>query len=267
MPSIFRKIGRVFLIQWSETIQYRGDILLWTLAEAMTPLVSLAIWYKVASSSHTAFTPQDALTYYIIIMFIRSFSNAWNGYTLAEQIQKGEIVRYLVRPLSVLWVHVAENITIKIVRLALPLLILAGLLIFYSHLFSPSIFVPGHIALFVISLILASILSFTTDIFFGLLAFWIEEAIQIRFIKDIFMEAASGVLIPFALMPAAARQILSLLPFRYIISAPAELLLGQAANADAGNLFAAQITWLAVTVVAVVYLWRRGLKVYAVPGQ
>lgn len=267
MHNFLRKIARVFAIQWSETIQYRGDILLWTVGEAMTPLVSLAIWYTVASSSAAALSAQDTLTYYIFIMFVRSFSNAWNGYLLSDQIQNGELVRYLVRPLSVIWVHVAENITIKIVRLTLPLLILGAALIFYPHLFSPSIFAPQHIVLFALSLLLASALSFTSEILLGLIAFWLEDAMQIRFLKEIFLEVASGVLIPFAFMPALAQHILSFLPFRYIVSAPVEILLGQVEGAATRPFFGAQIAWLLTTGILVRYFWRKGLRIYAVPGQ
>jgi ABC-type uncharacterized transport system permease subunit len=46
MRILLKKIGRIFAMHWAENIQYRTDMIMWTLAGAITPLISLAIWRR-----------------------------------------------------------------------------------------------------------------------------------------------------------------------------------------------------------------------------
>ena len=62
MRKYLKKISRVFIMEWSKSLQYRVDVVLWMLAEAAIPLVALAIWYAVAKTN-TSLSPTDILTW------------------------------------------------------------------------------------------------------------------------------------------------------------------------------------------------------------
>lgn len=262
-----RKIARLFALEWSRLLQYRADLFMWMAAESAIPLVSLAIWYTIAQTKNAPLSAVDTLTYYLIIMFVIIVTNAWAGWFLARSILNGDIVQYLVRPISPFWPHIANNILEKIIKLLIPLPVLLLVLWQFPRFFSPAIYEPRHIVLFAISVALAAVLSFMIELNFGVIAFWLEDIVQIRRYKDIIQEATSGVLIPLAFLPPTLHQIFSVLPFRYIFSAPAEILLGQAEHAAAWRLLGIQGLWVAGLVIILVILWRRGLKIYAVPGQ
>ena len=152
-------------------------------------------------------------------------------------------------------------------KLLIPLPILLLVIARFPQFFSPAIFEPRHLVLFLISLLLAALLAFVLDMHFGVLAFWLADATQLRRYKDILQQATSGILIPLAFLPATIKPIFAALPFRYIISAPAEILLGQAEGTAALHLLLIQATWTGVLLLTLTLLWRRGLKIYAVPGQ
>jgi ABC-2 type transport system permease protein len=262
-----RKILRIFGMMWGTNLAYRADVFLWTLTEAATPLVTLAIWFAVAKNGTFVLTPEETLTYYIFIFFVRSVTRSWASFFLSQEILNGDIVRYLIKPLSVFWEHIADNITTKIFRLLVPAILLAFVLWQKPEFFSSTIFDGTRVMLFVASLLLATILSFVFDAIFATLAFWVEDSLQISAFQFVFGEFATGILIPFAAMPIWLFTALSWLPFRYMVSAPIELLMNQVSGARIAPLFITQLIWIGVSLGILRILWKQGTKNYAIPGQ
>jgi len=262
-----RKIGRIFLIQWSTIVQYRIDTVLWAVSEAAAPLVAMAVWYRVAQGSSGTFTSQDAVTYYVFVIFVYAITNAWNGFFVAQEILNGKIVQYLVQPVMPLWYHITDNIVEKALKLAIPLPIFMLVLIVFPSFFSSAIYEPLNIVLFAISLALAVVIHFTFDISLGMAAFWLEDALQLRGYSILLQQVTAGILIPYALLPATLVTVFSFLPFRYMVSAPIELLMGQVQGGAAVALLLAQVAWMAGLLIAARVLWVNGLRRYAVPGQ
>ncbi|OGY35492.1 MAG: hypothetical protein A3E37_01675 [Candidatus Andersenbacteria bacterium RIFCSPHIGHO2_12_FULL_46_9] len=267
MRKFFQKIGRIYAMEWGRVLEYRIDVIAWSLAAASIPLVSLALWYNVSLQNPTGLSPQETLTYFLLVIFIKIITDAWNGFFTAWEILNGDIVKYLIRPFPMIWNDIINNTVEKCIKLLIPLPLFIFFLFSFPHTFSPQIFIPSHWLLFIPSLLLALILSFTLETCFGFLAFWLEEAQQIRSFKNIFELVASGVLIPFILMPPTVRTALSFLPFRYIVSVPAEILLGQASFNQSIQLLLYQTVWIFLIIMLAYTLWQKGLQRYAVPGQ
>lgn len=261
------KISRIFSVTWSENLAYRTDILIWTLTEGMVPLVALALWFTVSQQGVLALSPQETLTYYVAIFFVRSITNTWVSFYLTQEILNGTLVQFLTRPISIFWKHIAENLTVKVIRLLFPTVILVTTLVAVPNLFSSQIFEPYNLTLFFLSLLGAMILAFTFDAIFAMIAFWIEDAFQVIQFQFIFREIATGVLIPFAVMPHWLFNLLAYLPFRYTVSAPVEILLGQVTGSEIAHVFAIQAIWFCVSFLLAKILWKKGLKRYAIPGQ
>lgn len=262
-----RKTLRLAAMEWSMMLQYRTDVLLWTAAEAVTPLITLAIWYRISQQTSSALTSQETITYFLGVVFLTIVTGAWGGFFLANDILTGKIVQYLIRPLSIFWHHIEQNILEKILKLFIPLPVVILCLYFFPEWFSPKIFIPSHILLFIPSVLLAIVLAFVLDIALGTLAFWLENANQIRGYRYMLETVMSGKLIPYTALPAAVFTAFSWFPFRYIISAPLEILLGQAEGSQAWKLLGYQSAWLLALLLILIILWKKGLKRYAIPGQ
>lgn len=261
------KLARLFAMQWSRLLQYRFDVVLWMTVEAMTPLISLAVWYTVARAGGGVLSEQETITYYLLVIFVFIITNSWNGFFFAREILTGDLVKYLVRPLSVFWNHVSENITEKAIKLIIPVPLFLAVLVLLPQLWVPEIYEWSHIFIFIPSLLLAAALSFLFDMAIGAMAFWLDDADQLRHYKILLHEFTSGVLIPLALLPPLLQSTARWLPFRYIVSAPVEILMGQATGAAAGQLLVIQVLWAVLFGGLLAWLWRRGLQRYAVPGH
>lgn len=261
------KLTRLWIASWSRALSFRGDVFLWWISETMEPIVLLAIWVTVSLNSTGGLTPQETLTYYIFVMITVSATNVWNGFFLAGDILKGTIIQFLTRPIGIFWYYFLRNVSAKAIR-ALPIVIVYPTAIFALHdRLSPTIFEPRNIGFYVLSLFGGLIIAFTLDMCFACLAFWIDDAIQIREYKDVIFMISSGLLIPFAFMPPLAQTIFNWLPFRYVIATPVEIMLGQAPGTEAIKLIGIQIIWIVIFSVILKILWKQGLKAYAIPGQ
>jgi len=111
------------------------------------------------------------------------------------------------------------------------------------------------------------ILSFTIDFILGMIAFWIEDNFQLRRYRYLLESFTSGLLIPLVFMPTALVGIIGFLPFRFIISAPAEIITGQTILINTVAILAIQAAWVVITILAAIFIWHKGLQRYAPPGQ
>jgi len=265
--SILRKLLRLTSMHWSEALQYRADMLLWMLTETATPLISLAVWYTVAKNASSGPSPKETFTYYILVMLVVAITSAWGGFFLSMQILNGNIVQKLIKPISPFWGFIINNLTEKGVKLILPIPLFLTALWTFPQSFTDSMYQPSLWLFFLLSLMLAATLAFMIDIIFGLLAFWMEDAVQLRWYKDTLQMITSGILIPIAVMPAGIQSVVNKLPFRSIISTPVEIMLGRLNNEALQSALTTQLVWVVICGVIVTVMWKRGLKIYAPPGQ
>lgn len=261
-----RKILRLLGMEWSKLLQYRADILLWTLAATISPLVSMALWYAVAQSSGNQDMAHTTLVYYIFVSFLSTATLSWSGYIIAQEILNGEIAKSLMKPFSLFWGQVISNIVEKSIRLLIPLPVLLILIFSLPSFFAKSIISVSLLPYACIIIALAACLAFLLDIALGMIAFWLEDALQIRRFQDLLFQIASGVLIPYSFLPKNIHTAFSFLPYRYIVSAPAELLTGQLNAQDVPTIIGAQLFWILLLFIITRIEWVRGLKKYAIPG-
>jgi ABC-2 type transport system permease protein len=96
--------------------------------------------------------------------------------------------------------------------------------------------------------------------------FWIGRTWALNETWSIAVAALSGWLFPLALVPAWIGEASAVLPFRYMLSLPVELLAGDVRGGEAAAALLIGVAWLAAFTLAMLALWRRGLKVYEAHG-
>lgn len=71
---------------------------------------------------------------------------------------------------------------------------------------------------------------------------------------------------PTALLPGPLRVAAALLPFRYMVGFPVEVLTGQLSGVGLWTGFAFQAAWLGAALALFAVLWRAGVKRYSAVG-
>jgi ABC-2 type transport system permease protein len=188
-------------------------------------------------------------------------TSSWTSGFLADSIRLGGLSAWLVRPCSTHLNGIANNVGEKVVKLFLlvPLVVLLGI-IFRGEIDLPG--TAGRWLVFGVSLLMAAAMTYALDVVIGSLAFWFEDVSAVNRLRFLVSRILSGALIPLALFPAMFSGFLNAQPFRFMVSFPLEVLLGN----PSGGSYALQVGWFAVFIGAAVITWRLGLRSYQGAG-
>ena len=254
-------LGRAEL---ADFFQYRIVMFLYALWDIISPIVYLAVWSAVAGDGAVGgYRQGDFVTYYLVFMAVTHLTAAIEVYTFGPMIQHGRLSPHLLRPMHPIWVAVARNLAYKVVSM---LFLLPVWLVLFLLLRPPFQADPLAIGLFIPALTLAGLLSFLVGTCFALLAFWTTRSFSFWEIWMGLTFLLGGQVAPVAVLPGLVQTLAVALPMRYTLGFPIEVLLGRSQGLDLALGFAIQAGWIAAAGVAVVLIWRAGIKRYAAVG-
>ena len=121
-------------------------------------------------------------------------------------------------------------------------------------------------AAFVPVVLLAFLVRFVTEWTLALAAFWTTRVSALNQAYFMAMLFFSGQLAPLELLPSPVRAVAFVLPFRWTIGFPAELVLGRLTPVQVLTGVAMQLIWLGAGLALMRIVWRAGLKVYTAVG-
>jgi ABC-2 type transport system permease protein len=257
----------LFVAEFQAAAQYRLQSFLWLLFAVVRPVVFLAAWTAVADAqggSVGGFSTADFATYYVSLTLVTQLVTAWNAYDFELEVREGRLSPKLLRPLHPLHYSIVGNIVWKVVTL--PGLVPALVVIawtFHARLAAE----PWQVVLFVPSVLLAATLSFVYSWLNASLAFWTTRIQAILSLQDRVGFIFAGQIAPLALLPAGPMQVIAyILPYGYMISAPASILTGHPSPVQALLLVAGQMVWLVVCWLGYRLLWTFGLRQFSAVG-
>jgi ABC-2 type transport system permease protein len=94
-------------------------------------------------------------------------------------------------------------------------------------------------------------------------SFWTTRVSSLNQLYFVAMLFLSGQVAPLNLFPPAVQAVAAVLPFRWMISFPVELVLGKLNPQQAALGFAAQAVWIVLAAALLRLVWRAGVRVYA----
>lgn len=262
-----RALRRMVAIDMGMAVTYRGEMLLFMLTLIVTPIVSLLVW-RAALASGAEF-PVDAeylTTYFVLLCLVVMLTSSWISGHLAQMIRLGELSAWLIRPGSVHLNGLANNVSEK----ALKFVWLFPMVLILWWVFRASVRIPGdpiRWLLFGLGVILAAVLTYAIDVLVAGFAFWIDDVSGLDRARILLTSVLSGQVVPLALMPDWAQGFIEFQPFRFMVSFPLELLVGELDGRAIALGFAAQLGYVVVTLTCVRLLWRRGLRLYSAVGR
>jgi ABC-2 type transport system permease protein len=245
----------------AEAVAYRAEMVVWMLSTTM-PLVNLALWHAVARSGPIGRYGQPELVAYFLASFIvRQLTGSWVVWEMNAEIRSGRFSMRLLRPVHPMLAYAAENLAALPIRLliALPVALIA---LFwagrgqFSH--DPVLWVYTAVALFGAWLIMF--------LSMGLIAtagFWLESALSLVYVWQALFFALSGYLFPLEfldLRSPRATAIVKSLPFYFQNGFPIELLLGHHGRAAALRGLLVEWLYVAGLLLALVWLYRAGVR-------
>ena len=248
----------------AEVVAYRAEFLVWILTTNM-PLVMLALWHAVAADGPVGrFGQQEFTTYFLGVLAVRLLTSNWAAWQMSMEVRDGTLSAKLLRPVHPLYAYAAEHVAAVPMR-ALVISPIVALLLYTSS--DRLLAHDGRLAVvFVASLLGAWMLTFFTMVLLGALAFFIESSMGVFELWIGIYAIFSGYLIPVEALPSWVRASAEVLPFRFMLAVPVELLVGMLTPAQALRLLAAQWAYVALAVVGALAVWRAGVRRFSAYG-
>jgi ABC-2 type transport system permease protein len=261
--SALRAYPTLLRVGLASAIAYRVEMFVWMLTMTM-PLVSLALWSAVSASTPVGrFGQGEFIAYFLATIIVRQLTGSWVVWELIQDIKSGSLASRLLKPIHPLVAYSAENLAALPMRalLALPMTTIA-LVAGHAHL--PR--APELIVELILSLMGAWFITFFIMVVIGSLSFFIESSTAIFEVWLVSFMLLSGYLLPIELFPAWVKDIAYLLPFRYTLGFPVEILIGMSSPHAITQGLAVQWTYVVASAAGAFVMWRAGMRRYAAFG-
>ncbi len=249
---------------WLSWIQYRSFFFLLAFGWMIPPLVYLLVWSTAAGGkSIGGFTRGEFVAYYLVLILVNQLTYAQTNWTVGDIIRGGQLNGQLLYPMSPLYHTLASELAGKVVYMIFVVPVTGVLAV----LLRPELHTtPGAVIAFVPALLLAWLLRFFWGYWLALLAFWATRADALLAVQDALVFLLAGQVAPTALLPGVLNKAAVVLPFRYMVGFPVEVLTGQLDRADLLLGFVMQGGWALAAILLYRVMWRSGLRRYSALG-
>ena len=264
MTRTLRALPTLLRTGFAAAVAYRAEFVVWLLSTTM-PLVMLALWSAVAEEAPVGrFGQAEFVAYFLVALVVRLLTGAWVIWELNMEIRQGTLAFRLLRPIHPLVAYAAENVAAMPLRILLALPI--ALVLLWAVGGDRITHDPVLLAIFPVSVVGAWLITFLAMCIVGSLAFHIDSAGAVFEVWLGLFGIFSGYLVPLELYPRWVYEISYLLPFRYMLAFPVELVTGGLTRAQALAQLSAQAAFVAVLLLVAVGMWRLGTRRFAAFG-
>jgi len=258
--------GAIALIRatWTSWLQYRSFFFILAFGWMIPPLIYLLVWSTAAGEkSIQGITRGEFVAYYLVLILVNQVTYSQTNWTVGDLIRYGQMNRLLVRPLHPILDAISSEIAGKVVYMVfdIPVVLVLGIILrpeFHMTAAQFGYFLPA--------LGMAWGLRFFWGLWLALLAFWATRADALLAVQDSLIFLLAGQVAPVALLPGVLQIAAHLLPFRYMVSFPVEILTGQVASHEIWVGLGIQAAWLAAAIALSTAMWRVGVRRYAAVG-
>ena len=227
-------------------------------------MIYLVVWSTVAGSGRVAgYATADFAAYYLVLFVVNHATFTWIIYEYEFEIRQGYLSAKLLKPLTPMHMYLADNIGWKLLSTTVTLPVVA-LLAWY---FRPALH-PGwlQIALFVPALALAFgvrwLLEYTLAL--GRLLDDARHCMQRGLSPRVLVLGRDGC--PERAAARLAANVAAVLPFRWMLAFPIEVLLGRLETAAILQGLLIQGLWLGLAYGLHRLLWAIGVRRYSAVG-
>jgi len=207
------------------------------------------------------YSTHEILSYLLIVNAIQVITGIEffrGARRIGRDIYSGVITNILIKPVNVPVFEYLQDRGERGVEYLLALVEFAG----GVALSLPALSV---LPLFVLSVLIAIVLSYGLNLIVGSITFWTTEQGGIKNGFSHAMKIFGGTLIPLNLLPPVTQTLVLLTPFPYAAYLPTRILQGGFESVPVYCYFIA-VAWAILALILGNYLWKKGLKRYEAIG-
>jgi ABC-2 type transport system permease protein len=263
MTRVLRALPTMMMIGLAEAIAYRAEMLVWVLSTTM-PFVSWVMWSAVAQvapvigQSGRAYGVGEFSAYFLCTFIVRQLVSSWASWEMNWEVRQGTLAMRLLRPMHPIISYAVSHLAAVPLRFGVTVPVIAFIFISGAWHQLPS---DWRIwGLWVPCLVGAWLVAFLSNVAVGTLSFFMESSLKVMEVWLACLMVFSGYLIPLDLFPPVLRTIAELLPFRYQIGLPVEVMTGTYSVEQAARLIGIQWAWVVGLGFVAFGAWQYGVK-------
>jgi ABC-2 type transport system permease protein len=264
-----KKYFKAFELGFQAALEYRLNFALSLVSAAYPIFIQTFLWTAIfqASSEQVVYgyTYRQMIAYTFLAGLVARIVRTGFEYEIMDDVKTGKFSRFLVQPVGYFPYRLCSFFGNKLPSLSIILgvlvFVLAGLSIFWGVSFQFS-----HILIFLFTLTLAVTLNFLLFYSISAISFWIVE---IGFLFEgirITIVLLSGGIFPLEVFGERFLQVVSLLPFKYTVSFPINVLNGKTDPAGIAAGILIQCLWIILFLGVSNLLWRVGSRRFVSVG-
>lgn len=252
-------------------IIYRLNFMGFVIGGLIYCFVMFYLWKAVFASTGGNTFLGFSMTDMVIYLFLSNttgqliFSGVSND--IGEEIRDGSISMRLLKPvntdLSYMFTELG-TVLMKFFVLLIPMIL--GLEIYRFCLTGTVMFSAVNFLLYLLSSVLAYMISFRVNLCFGFIAFYVKNLWGIGILKNSIINFLSGSLIPLAFMPDVLRVCLEYMPFASMSYTPVMIYMGKYGTYEMLFRIGIQIVWVILMYGLSKLIWFRAIKRLCVQG-
>ncbi len=263
------KYIKAFEMGFQTALEYRLNFLLSLVSAAYPIFIQSYLW--TAIFSHTTqtevygYTYRQMIAYTFLAGLVARIVRTGFEYEIMDDVKSGKYSKFLVQPLGYFPYRLASFMGQKLPNMGMILIILVVALVGLNFFWGVSLEALRMVT-FLVTLLLAVALNFLIFYCFSAMAFWIVE---IGFLFEgirIVTVLLSGGIFPLEVFGARLLQIMNLLPFKYTVNYPINVLNGKIPSGEIAGGLLMQCLWIAVFLGIADLLWRIGGRRYVAVG-
>ncbi|MDP2649602.1 MAG: ABC-2 family transporter protein [bacterium] len=263
-----KKYFQVIRNTWLEMTTYRLNFVMWRIRVVLQILTMYFLWLALIPANMTLFGYSQSLmlTYILGTSLITSIVFSSRTQEIGENINSGDLSIFLIRPINYFYYWFSRDIGDKLMNTLFSITELFLLFI----ILHPPFFIQTkllYLLLAFTSILLGVLLYFLFGSLLGLIGFWSPEVWGPRFIFAIIMSFFAGGLFPLDILPKSIFNLFQFLPFPYLLYFPLRIYLGKSSNLEILTGFAISLFWIFILYKTLLFVWKKGLKVYSAEGR
>ncbi len=225
------------------------------------------LWQTIFLGSPGAlggFTWPEMKAYLLVAFLLNSLMTWFDEWVMGRDVREGRVAVDLARPIDYQTKRFAEAIGPIPVELVSALLVGSVVVFVFGGIALPAD--AAHLALFIVSVTLATLLKFAIIYCVSMTAFWTTGMTGIVVGRVAIQNLFSGALIPLVFFPGWLRAIAAVLPFQGLVSTPALTYLGQMDGPTTLLMIGIQAVWAVGLLLVGRLLWRGAVKAVTING-
>jgi ABC-2 type transport system permease protein len=268
MANTLTTIMASYKLKVKDVFVYRGMMVLWILGWVLSFMSMVYLWRaaEMRGESLAGFDQNQIITYYFIGILVWAFCGWYAFWWVAQAIKDGSIVRYITRPMSFHWHTFAGEFAWHTVNSGIYLIFLV-VIYFLTQEWLVINTTFSQLALFILAMVLAALVTFEFNMFMSTAAFWIINFEGLGALYWMVMTLFGGHIVPLSFYPSFWQSAVKLLPFRYMYSFPIEIFLSRISGWPLVRSYLTAAGWIAILYFLYKIFWQKGLKEYTAFGQ